>query len=76
MKDSKKQLSNKGFIGSKLKKRLQKYMFFICLVNYSLRISYQRSEFKRFKLFVGKGNNSKLVKSLFAYRFWWVLTID
>jgi hypothetical protein len=45
-------------------------------VNYSLRISYERSELKRYKIFIGKGNNSKLVKSIFSSRFWWSLTED
>jgi hypothetical protein len=45
-------------------------------VNYSLRSSFERGESKRFKLFVGKGNNSKLIKTIFSYRFWWKITHD
>jgi hypothetical protein len=63
--------SSKNFIGSKLKKRLQKYLMLLSLVNYSLRLSYQRPSTATFKVFVGKGNNSKLVKRLLAGRFWW-----
>jgi hypothetical protein len=66
--------SSKNFIGCKLKKKLHKYLLFLSLVNYSLRLSYQRSEPNRYRLFVGKGNNSKLVRTLFASRFWWELT--
>lgn len=64
----------KTFIGSKLKKRIQKYLLFVALVNYSLRVSYERQEVKKYKIFVGKGNNSKLIKTIFANRFWWSLT--
>lgn len=75
-KQSKKHTFSKTFIGSKLRKKLQKYLLLVALVNYSLRVSYQRSEIKRYKIFVGKGNNSKLIKMIFASRFWWSITND
>lgn len=76
LKESKKYNNNKTFIGSKLKRRLQKYLLFISLVNFSLRVNYERSEVKRYKIYVGKGNNSKLVKAVFTNRFWWTVTQD
>ena len=37
-------------------------------------MSYECPEAKRYKVFVGKGNNSKLVKAVFQNRFWWTVT--
>jgi hypothetical protein len=37
-------------------------------------VSYERCGLKSYKIFVGKGNNSKLIKSIFGSRFWWSLT--
>ena len=65
---------SKTFIGLKLRKRLQRYFLLLALASYSLRSSYLRGEVRRFKVYVGKGNNSKLVKSIFALRFWWGCT--
>jgi hypothetical protein len=31
---------------------------------------------KKYKYFVGKGNNSKLIKALMKRRFWWVEVDD
>lgn len=63
-------------MGVKLNKKLQRYMLFLSLVNYSLRVSYLRSEVKVFKVYIGRGNNSKLIRQLFSNRFWWQLTED
>jgi hypothetical protein len=35
-------MSSKTFIGSKLKRKIMRYLLFLALVNYSLRISYEK----------------------------------
>lgn len=57
-------------------KKLKSFLEFIFKVNYSnnIYVSLQLSEdtvnIKRYKVYIGKGNNSLLIKSLLKRRFW------
>ena len=35
-----------------------------------------KAEFGRYKIYIGRGNNSNLVRSLIKRRFWWVIVDD
>jgi hypothetical protein len=61
----------KAFIGSKLRRKLESYLLFVNLINYSIRIKYKAPETRKYTIYIGKGNNSKLIKKIFANRFWW-----
>ena len=57
-------------------KKLKSFLDFIFKINYSnqIYISLQRSEdindMKKYKVYIGRGNNSLLIKSLLKRRFW------
>lgn len=36
-----------------------------------MKIKFKSPEIKRYIVYVGKGNNSKLIKKIFSNRFWW-----
>ena len=67
---------SKTFIGSKLEKKLEKYLMFLAFVNASLRVNYERIDKQKYTVYIGKGNNSKLIKKLFKIRHWWNVTND
>ena len=74
--ESRKKCVSKTFIGSRLRKRIRNYMLLLAVVNYGLRCIFSRLEVKSYKVFVGKGNNSKVIKQVFGQRFWWTVTLN
>lgn len=55
--------------------RYKSYLDFLNLVNLSNNLRVQVNEqIPHYSLYVGKGNNSALIKNLFrTYRPWWIL---
>lgn len=57
-------------------KKLKSFLDFIFKVNFSnkiyvsLQLSEDTTNIKKYKVFVGKGNNSLLIKSLLKRRYW------
>ena len=51
-------------------------MLFLTFVNSIFRVSYHRINKPKYIVYVGKGNNSKLVKRIFRIRHWWTITND
>ena len=57
-------------------KKLKSFLDFMFKVNYSnqiyvsLQLSEDTNNLKKYKAYIGKGNNSLLIKSLFKRRFW------
>lgn len=57
-------------------KKLKSFLDFIFKVNYSnkiyvnLQLSEETVNIKKYKVFIGRGNNSLLIKSLLKRRFW------
>ena len=51
-------------------------MLFLTFVNTIFRVSYHRINKPKYTVYVGKGNNSKLVKRIFRIRHWWTITND
>lgn len=55
----------------------EKYRFyreFLTMVNLSNNIEVTQETHRKYTLYVGKGNNSPLIKNIFkAYRPWWTI---
>lgn len=57
-------------------KKLKSFLDFIFKVNYSnkiyisLQLSEDTTNIKKYKVYIGRGNNSLLIKSLLKRRFW------
>ena len=57
-------------------KKLKSFLDFIFKVNYSnkiyinLQLSEDTTNLRKYKVYIGKGNNSLLIKSLLKRRFW------
>lgn len=57
-------------------KKLKSFLDFLFKINYSnnvyinLQLSEDTTNIKKYKVFIGKGNNSLLIKSLLKRRFW------
>lgn len=57
-------------------KKLKSFLDFIFKINYSnkiyisLQLADDNYNIKKYKVFIGKGNNSLLIKSLLKRRFW------
>ena len=51
-------------------------MLFLTFVSSSLKVSYTRIDKGKYTVYIGKGNNSKLVKKIFKSRHWWQITND
>jgi hypothetical protein len=57
-------------------KKLKSFLDFIFKINYSnniyvhLQLSQDIINIKKYKIYIGKGNNSLLIKSLIQRRFW------
>lgn len=66
-----------GDYDSTYPKKLKSFLDFIFKVNYSngiyvdLSFSKQYDATPRYKIYIGKGNNSLLIKSIVKRRFWW-----
>ena len=55
-----------------MRERYRQYTDFLSLVSLSNNLEVKQSSKIDYSLFVGKGNNSPLIKSLFrTYRPWW-----
>lgn len=57
-------------------RKLKNFLDFLFKINYSNNIYVpleigKAEEAPRFKAYVGRGNNSLLIKSLIGRRFWW-----
>lgn len=70
------QLSGDG--DSQYMKKLKNFLDFLFKINFSNNIyvpldiaKTEEIGFSKYKVFIGKGNNSLLVKSLIKRRFWW-----
>lgn len=63
-------------------KKLKSFLDFIFKINFSnkiyvsLSLSDDTSSVQKYKAYVGKGNNSLLIKSLLKRRFWFELVDD
>jgi hypothetical protein len=53
---------------------LTRYRDFLWRVNYSNQIRVPPSEPRTLKAFLGKGNNSKLIRAVLRKRWWWTVT--
>jgi len=58
-------------------KKLKSFLDFLFKINYSnglyvdLSFSKDDETYPKFKMFIGRGNNSLLIKSIIKRRFWW-----
>lgn len=63
-------------------KKLKSFLDFLFKVNYSnkiyvpLNLTEDTVNIKRYKVYIGKGNNSLLIKSLLKRRFWLEIVED
>ena len=63
-------------------KKLKSYLDFLFKINFSnsiyVPLSLGKSEepSKKYKIFIGRGNNSLLIKSVIKRRFWWEITFN
>ena len=66
-----------GDIDSNYSKKLKSFLDFIFKINYSnniyvdLSLSKAEDSVGKYKMYIGRGNNSLLVKSIAKRRFWW-----
>ncbi len=58
-------------------RKIKNYLEFIFKVNFSnkmyvnINLNHEGAVHQRYKVFIGRGNNSLLVKSIIKRRFWW-----
>lgn len=58
------------------KKKIEAYLDFIFKINFSnniyvdLNLKSQSESYQKYKVYIGKGNNSLLIKGLIKRRFW------
>ena len=74
-KEGRKKSSNdsKNFIDSKLEKKLEGYFLFIALSRKCFHPP-KAHKSEKYQVFVGKGNNAKLIRQIFGWRHWWTVT--
>jgi hypothetical protein len=71
-----------GDADSTYQKKLKSYLDFLFKINYSnnlyveLSLSKPDDTLPKYKVFIGRGNNSLLVKSILKRRFWWEVTYN
>lgn len=65
-------------VNSVLLMRYRQYKEFLDAVNISnnIKIINEKQEMKPYVMYVGKGNNSTLIKNVIKNRPWWVVTED
>jgi hypothetical protein len=58
-------------------KKIKNYLEFIFKVNFSnqiytnIKLNHEDGIHQKYRVFIGRGNNSLLVKSIIKRRFWW-----